>query len=566
MLSFYDFEVFKYDWLVVIINPVNKTKEVIINDKTKLEEYYNKHINEIWCGYNSRGYDSYILKSILCGFNPYKVSDFIINQGKKGWQFSSLFRQFQLYDYDVMSKFHGLKQLEGFMGNNIKETSVPFNLDRKLTIDEINETVKYCTHDVEQLIEVFLRRKNEFDAHMDLIKTFSLPMSYISKTQAQLTAIIIGCQKQQRTDEWDIQLVPTLAIKKYKYIVDWFMNPNNRDYTNNLTTMVCGVPHVFGWGGLHGCPDKPLHIKGCIIHVDVRSYYPSLMIEYNLLTRNCKDPAKFKQIYDKRVELKKAGKKKEQAPYKIILNSTYGICKDPYSAAYDPRQANNVCINGQLLLLDLLEHLEGHCELIQSNTDGLFIQIEDTDAAFDVVDEICYEWEKRTGMNLEFDNVSEMFQKDVNNYICRFENGKLERKGAYVKELDELDNDLPIVNKAIVDFMVNNIPVEATIKNCNDLMQFQKIVKVSNKYAFGWHNHKKLTDKTFRVFASKSSDDTYIGKCKEEGATIEKFGLTPDHCFIWNDDVKDCEVPNKLDRQWYIDLAKKRLIDFGVEV
>lgn len=55
--------------------------------------------------------------------------------------------------------------------------------------------------------------------------------------------------------------------------------------------------------------------------------------------------------------LEKAGKKKEQAPYKIILNSTYGIFKDKYSSAYDPKRANEVCVNGQLLLIDLIDKL-----------------------------------------------------------------------------------------------------------------------------------------------------------------------------------------------------------------
>ena len=62
MLNFYDFEVFKYDWLCVIINPVEKTKEIIVNDKDKLQKYYDEHKDEIWVGYNSRRYDQYILK------------------------------------------------------------------------------------------------------------------------------------------------------------------------------------------------------------------------------------------------------------------------------------------------------------------------------------------------------------------------------------------------------------------------------------------------------------------------------------------------------------------------
>lgn len=563
MLHFFDFEVVKYDWLVVIINPVERTETVIVNNSKQLEEYYEKYKGEIWVGFNSRGYDQYILKGILCDFDPYKISKHIIQDKKPGYSFSNLFYKFPLNNYDVGSKFHGLKQLEGFMGNDIRETEVPFDIDRKLTIEELQQMIKYCKHDVEQTIEVFLQKKNDFDAHMDLIKTFNLPLSYISKTQAQLSAIAIGCQRKEHNDEWDIKLIDTLRIKKYKHVVDWFTNPKNYSPNMKLDTLVCGVPHTFGLGGLHGAPTKPIHKKGCIIHVDVTSFYPSIMIIYNLLTRNAKDPSVFKDIYDKRVALKKAGKKKEQAPYKIILNSTYGICNDPYSLAYDPRQARNICINGQLLLLDLLEHLEPYCEVIQSNTDGLIIQIEDTDEAFEKIDDVCYEWEKRTKMGLGFDMIKEIYQKDVNNYVFIQEDGKIERKGGYVKELNSLDNDLPIINKALVDFMTKKIPIEATINEATELIMFQKIVKVSNKYECGWHNNKRLTDKTFRVFASNNNTDTYIGKQKTEGATIEKFANTPDNCFIDNTDINKKLVPEKLNKEWYINLAKERLKQYG---
>ena len=173
MLNFYDFEVFRRDWLVVIINPFEETKTVIIDDKQQLENYYNAHKSEIWIGYNSRHYDVYILKAILCDFDPFDVSDFIINQKRGGWEYSRLFQQIPLNNYDVAKLSDGgLKTLESYMNHNIKETSVPFDIPRKLTAAEIAETVKYCTHDVEQTIEVFSRRKSDFDAHMSLINTF----------------------------------------------------------------------------------------------------------------------------------------------------------------------------------------------------------------------------------------------------------------------------------------------------------------------------------------------------------------------------------------------------------
>ena len=417
MLHFIDFESFKKLWTCVIICPSERKKTVIVNDKSKLEDYYNQHKNEIFVGYNIRGYDQYIFKGILCDFDPYKITQWIIKDNKPGYKFSNLFYKFPLNFYDVGSKLNSLKQLEGFMGNDIRETAIPFDYDGEFTEEMINEVIYYNTHDVEQTIEVFLQTKSDFDAQLDLIKTFNLPLSYLSKTKAQLTSIALGCERKIWNDEWDISFVPTIKLDKYKFVWNWFKNPKNYKHGEKLKVDICGIPHTFGLGGIHGAEDTPVHKKGLIIHIDVTSFYPSICIEYDLLSRNVKDKTIYKQIYDKRVALKKAGKKKEQAPYKIILNSTFGITNDPYSLAYDPRRNHEVTINGQLLLLDLLEKLEGHCTLIQSNTDGLIIQIPDTNKAFEKIDDICFEWEQRTKMNLGFDFIKEIYQKDVNNYI-----------------------------------------------------------------------------------------------------------------------------------------------------
>ena len=102
--------------------------------------------------------------------------------------------------------------------------------------------------------------------------------------------------------------------------------------------------------------------------------------------------------------------------FTLVLNSTYGAMKDKHNAMYDPRQANNVCVGGQLLLLDLIERLEDHCEIIQSNTDGILVKLRRYED-FEMLDDLCWEWEQRTGMRLEFDEFQKVYQKDVNNYI-----------------------------------------------------------------------------------------------------------------------------------------------------
>lgn len=563
-MLFYDFECFKYDWLVVIKDTDTKTTTTIINNPQQLKDFYEKHKNDIWAGYNSRSYDAYILKAILCDFNPSDMNEHIIVKKLGGWQFSRLINQIQLYNYDVMTnKFFGLKQLEGFMGNNIKESDVSFTIDRKLNDDELKEVIKYCNHDVEQTMQVFVNQIEEFNAHMGLIKAFDLPLKYINKTKAQLSAIILGASQIERDDEFDYRIVNTIKIDKYAEIYQWYKNPLNKDYKKKLDIDVAGVPHTFAWGGLHGA--RPKYIgEGLFVNSDVGSFYPSLMLEYDFQSRNIRDKSKYQNIYDTRMKLKHEGKKKEQQPLKIVLNSTYGAMKDKYNPLFDPRQANNVCINGQLMLLDLIERVTEKLPgamLIQSNTDGVMFKLE-SNKDMPIYEEVCNEWCKRTRMTLEHDIIKKVVQKDVNNYLIVMENGKVKSKGAYVKELNKLDNDLPIVNKALKDYFVKGIPVEDTINSCNELIEFQKILKVSGKYKHALHGNKKLDERVLRVFASRSRKDNGVFKVHINKDKPDKIGNTPERCFIENGNINGVKTTRRLDKQYYIDIANKRIRDF----
>lgn len=579
-MLFYDFEVFKYDWLVVVLDMTAKKEYVIINSPDELKDLYDAHMHDIWVGFNSRHYDQYVFKAILCGFNPKKVNDYIIKKGNPGWKYSGLFRTYTLNNYDVMMSIdRGLKMFEGFMGNDIKESSVPFDIERKLTESEIQETVKYCRHDVEQTVEVFLKRKSDFEAHFSLVKVACegqpLNMSLISKTKAQLSAIILEANKREHKDEFNIDFPETLRIKKYQHVVEWYRNVENRKYkvepdkpkskNHCLNTMIAGVPHTFGWGGVHGALEK-YHGEGYFINMDVASLYPSLMIQYNLHSRNMKDPKKYEEIYRQRLKYK-SEKNPLQAPLKLVLNSTYGVLKDKNNGLYDPLQSNRVCVYGQLLLLDLIEHLEPYCQIIQSNTDGVLIKCPEgynDESWFNKIDDIAREWEQRTGLILEFDEYLKVFQKDVNNYIVVDAEGKYKSKGGYVKELSDLDYDLPIVNKALVQCMVNNISIERTVLNCIELKEFQLVSKISGKYTEILHGNEIIKEKCIRLFASRIESDAGVVKVHATTGKPAKIPNSPEHCFIYNDGVNGVKCPRKLDKQWYVDMAYKRLKDFGV--
>lgn len=272
-LHFIDFEVFKYDWLCVIFNPVEKYEYVICNDAEELRRYYEKFRNEIFVTYNGKHYDQYIFKAIMCDFNPKEVNDFIIAQGGAGYQFSSLFRKIPLNIYDVMNALdRGLKTFEGFMGNDIKETTIPFDIDRKLTNAELEEVIEYCKHDVKNTMEVFLERKDDFDAHMGLVKIAcqgkGLDLSLLSNTKVQLSAIILEASNKSHDDEFNIDIPYNLQVTKYRHVVDWYLNPENRNYDKSLTTEVAGVEHVFGWGGVHGAIEKYCG-EGYFLNMDI---------------------------------------------------------------------------------------------------------------------------------------------------------------------------------------------------------------------------------------------------------------------------------------------------------
>ena len=154
---------------------------------------------------------------------------------------------------------------------------------------------------------------------------------------------------------------------------------------------------------------------------------------------------------------------------------------------------------------------------------------------------------------------------DVRNQLLIVaENGHWKSKGAFVKELGDLDYDLSIVNQAVVDRLVKDIPIEDTISGCDELWRFQMVKRASSKYRCLMHGYTVLAEKTVRAFASKRLADDSLYKVHKNGS-IAKVGGTPEHCRLVNGEVKGAKVPDWLDRQWYINLAYDRITKFIVK-
>ena len=587
----YDFEVYsKINWFcVTFINYEDRNKEVVIvNDRAKLIEFYNAHKDDIFISYNGRQYDTGIFKGILDGMNVGYVNDKLIKEGKKPFQVVKNAKKYPLNDYDTILKDKSLKQLEAFMGDDIRETEVDFNIDRPLTEEEIKQTLYYNHHDVIEVLRVLDYCWDDFEGQLDIIELYGLDMSYFTKTKVQLAVspkILNAVDQHTLDDEFDIRLPETIKLSdKYKFIPEWYMNPKNWRYkehlrsednqhNNQLCCTVAGIPHVFAWGGCHGADDKEAVFEGIILHADVASMYPTTDIEYGLLSRKFKNPDDFKQMRDFRLKLKSEKNPKNKA-LKPMINGVYGAGKDRNNPSYDPLMANLTCIFGQMFILDLIDKLEPYCRLLQTNTDGIFVLCENEEMKNKVI-EITNQVGERLKMEFEIDEYTKLIQKDVNNYIAVKKNGELECKGAMVKFNKPIDNDLPILNDAVRNYLAYDIQVEQTINECEEYIKFQKVIKLSAKYKEIWYgngvsgkdnkitsiNGELLKGKVHRVFASKRQSDGSIYKLKiEKGIkSYEQFANTPTHLFIDNEDVHDKSIPEYLDKEYYINEAKKRI-------
>lgn len=569
----FDFEVFMHDWLVVFKNVQTKEYIKIINDVQGLKDFHSKNKDNIFFGYNSKSFDNIIFKAILSGADPYSVMLMLFN----GTPLPAIYKTFRignhkLNSFDLMQDILGmsLKEAEGYMGMSVEESNIDFDIPRKLTDEEIEETIKYCIHDVDATEMLLSYRQGYVLSKMNVCKLFNLPLSCLDKTNASLSALILEAKKAEYDDEFTYDLPNEVMINnpEYKKILNLYVN-RQLDYKEKLKINIAGVPHILAYGGIHGAIEN-FEYQGELWQIDAASYYPTLMIQYKYVSRNLKDISKYEELYHTRLAAKKTDKPKAEA-LKLLLNTAYGAMKSKFNNMYDPKMANSVCITGQLLLVDLIEKIEPYCKLVQSNTDGIMVIPYDKDKLKEEVDK----WQQRTRITAEIDVCTGIWQKDVNNYVMKFENGKIKTKGAYVTQYlpvgdlgrgtNILRNSARIVDIAVVDYFIYGIDPVDKILNHNNVSDFQIMTKTGSTYTGTYWKHKegdKKVNKCNRVYATKHQGygNLYKTKINPDGS-IRKDSIAnlPEHCYVDNEGIMKLEY---VDRQFYIDMAYKRISDF----
>ena len=468
-----------------------------------------------------------------------------------------------------------LKEIEGNLGMNIVECSVPFDKEC-LTETEKQEIIKYCFHDVYATTKLFNIRTDYFMAKFQIVKEFNLAKLDVKKTRANLVALVLKAKRVHGRDSERLNItfvdkikwenIPTTVYNFYNQMIVDFKN--GIDFKTiekrSLAIDIVDTPHKYGLGGLHGALSGYINETTPMLIADVNSYYPSMMIVYDFLSRNCENKKDFKNLYTERFRLKKMLDTKEFI-FKILLNAAYGASKSYYNSLYDPLQANNICINGQIMLTDLIIRLKNYTKLIQSNTDGILFDYKE----IDTITKILNEWENNYNLKLGIDKVKAIYQRDVNNYIIVKEDGKVKCKGMFknYKGNDFQRNSLSIIAIALKNYYVDKIPIEKTVNDLldnNNLLPFQLIAKKSSKYdALAYHDLYAdemvvLKHKVYRVFAGINQN---IGKLyKMADGSFDKYANSPNHIYINNNEIDKIDK-NLIDKNFYINLCKSYLIE-----
>ena len=417
-------------------------------------------------------------------------------------------------------------------------------------------------------------------------------------TNAKLTAAYLDAEKtKDYTDEREYRY-PENLLREYipQEVFDFFDKlkdkriPDEVLFKTNLTLKIGRCECTVAFGGIHGAIPtyrEKATGKRTIRNRDVGSYYPHLMTIDGYCSRNIPNAEIYAEMLEKRMQAKKSGDKATANALKLVANTTYGAMLNKYNALFDPLMGRSVCITGQLRLLELANHLVHDCptlQIIQLNTDGIMVSLDNED--IDTYNAICEEWQQRTGFELEEDCIKEIIQKDVNNYIeiamddstkikggqlvrGIVTNGKLDLTGMGLREWTQINggafninNNATIVAQALLDYFVKGTPVEKTITDCDDILSFQLISKVSSKYTEAFQivdGVKVPTQKCNRVYASIDPRNGTLYKVHAVKSNDNKVAGLPEHCVIDNRNVLTVDA---IDKKWYIRLAKRYVNDF----
>ena len=555
----------------------------------------------MFCGYNNHHYDDVIINYIIDYFNvltdlPYwRVCQSLFNMSQtivedeegsreklKRWKYAHYFKSMDLLTMMFSQKLRvGLKTMQATMHyRNVYEYEGDFN--EPIPSTEIDNMIGYNINDVESTEELLNQLKEQIDLRLFIEKEHGIDCLSMDSVKMAETFLLEEYSKRSG--------IPKNVIKEMRSPMDYiplkdvilpfikYKNPKLQDVLEDMKKQVVyskerkgyekkfvlsNVVYSVGVGGIHSIHTPQIFLpkdNEHIGHADVTSMYPSLLIKYQLGPRHlgklfCDI---FEGIYHERVEAKRTGQKIKNLFLKIVLNSPTGKMQQEVSWMYDPFNVFKIRINGQLILLMLVDRLlELGCEIIQVNTDGVVYRAKNS--LREGIERAISEVEQITQLGFEVDEYEAFYQYAINDYFGVLKGGGIEEKGMFITETKLGKGLSPVViPKAVINYFVHHIPVTETIEKDRDIRDFLMSQAVDKKFKV-IHGDKPV-QRINRFYAS--TNGPYLYKEDPGGSRDRTNMLTKSGVTILN---KFDDLPiedRKINYRYYISEAKKVIADF----
>ena len=618
-VALYDIEVFPNCFHCIVSDSEShkKYKFEISSRKNQLEDlvdfFYFKRTEHIICGYNNHHYDDIVINYIILLRNNmkrlgylkicnslYYLSKAIIDSEKtenidkiKEYKYANLF-----YSFDLMTMLYSakrqksLKEVEILLGmNNVQEFEAGF--DQRLLDSEIDDMIKYNENDVDATEALLNTVKGEIDLRLEVEKEWgfdALSMcgirfgEEILLTQSNLKGKALENAKSH------IRRVSKIELKDVILPFIQYSNPKLKEILLDVKNATCypcksskkqenyekkfvlsNTCYSIGEGGIHTI-NKPRIYKPTaeqfIGHADVTSMYPSLAIIYKWLPVHLGEDfwSVYESLYKERVIAKRNHEELKAKAFKFALNSPIGKMQQETSWAYDPLNAYKIRMNGQLILLMLVDRLLMlNCKIVQVNTDGV-VYIADK-ANREAINMHIRDIENITQLHFEADDYESFYQYDVNNYFGIHtgfsqsgDYSLIEKKGKFITDIGLNNSMTPIViSKAVINYFVTKQPIDIFVKADRDIHDFLMSQSVNREFKVEYGG--KPIQRINRYYASNSG--YYIVRVKEEPYKPKKETIISETGVRIINRIDDTPIEKRMiNYQYYIGKAKTIVSEF----
>ena len=555
----------------------------------------------MFCGYNNHHYDDVIINYIidysskLASLPYWKICQSLFNlsttivededgsrEKLKRWKYAHYFESMDLLTMQFSQKLRvGLKTMQVTMHyKNVYEYDGDF--DQPLPVDKIDEMIAYNINDVESTTELLNRLKEQIELRLFIEQEHGIDCLSMDSVKMAETFLLEEYSKRSG--------IPKNVIKEMRSPMDYiplkdvilpfikYKNPKLQDVLEDMKKQIVyskerkgyekkfvlsNVVYSVGVGGIHSIhTPKIFHPKDDehIGHADVTSMYPSLLIKYKWGPRHlgklfCDI---FEDIYYERIEAKRTGQKIKNLFLKIVLNSPTGKMQQEVSWMYDPFNVFKIRINGQLILLMLVDRLlELGCEIIQVNTDGVVYRAKNN--LREGIERAISEVEQITQLGFEVDEYEAFYQYAINDYFGVLKGGEIEEKGMFITKTKLGKGLAPVViPKAVMNYFVHKIPVTETIEKDKDIRDFLMSQAVDKKFKV-IHGDKPV-QRINRFYASTNGE--YLYKDNPEDGRDRTNMLTKSGVTILNKFDDTPIEDRKINYRYYTSEAKKIIADF----